>query len=264
MSEPAKEQKSIPKGRIHLLDELRGFAVICMVFFHAFFSVGYFFHWDWGITLVQFFYPAVPYFAGLFIFISGIASNLSHSNIDRGTRLFFVAYIVTLVSFFAVGNADTIRFGILHMLSICMMLYGLLSRIIKHIPMMLGIIFNLILFILTYTVSEGFLSIPFLWKMPLPAEWYNTDFLYPLGFVYDGFTSGDFYPLLPWIFLFFIGTFFGRLAVQKKLPKFTYKSHIKPFAFVGRHALIIYLAHQPLIFGICQIVQMIISITGRH
>ena len=25
-------------GRIHLLDELRGFAIICMVFFHAFFT----------------------------------------------------------------------------------------------------------------------------------------------------------------------------------------------------------------------------------
>lgn len=263
MSEAAKEQKTLPKGRIHLLDEIRGFAVIFMVIFHAFFTIGYFFQWEWGMDLVRFCYPAVPYFAGLFVFISGIASNLSHSNIDRGARLLFIAYGVSIVSFLAVGNQDAIRFGILHMLAICMMLYGLLSRILKVIPLFIGIVLNVIFFTLTYTVTEGKLGIPYLWEMDLPIEWYQTDFLYPLGFIRNGFTSGDFYPLLPWMFLFFAGCFFGRLAVQKKLPKFTYKSHVKPIAFIGRHTLLIYLAHQPVIFGLCYAVQLILSMTAH-
>ena len=257
-----KEQKTVPKGRIHMLDELRGFAVLFMVFYHTFFTIGYFFGWSWGIDVIKILYPIGPYFAGAFVFISGISSNLSHSNIDRGARLFFIAYLVTLVTFFAVGSENTIRFGILHMLSVCMMLYGLISRITKVIPVWIGLPVNIILFILTYTVSEGLISVPFLWQMKLPLEWYQTDFLYPLGFIRNGFSSGDFFPLLPWMFLFFAGGYFGRLAVQKKLPKFTYKSHIKPLAFVGRHSLFIYILHQPLIFGVCTLVEYIMKL-GR-
>ena len=258
------KEKSKPKGkpRIHLLDEIRGFCVFCMVFYHAFYTIGIFFNWSWGMWLLNFFTPAEPFFAGAFIFISGISSNLSHSNIERGAKLFFISYIVTFVSFIAVGNSAVIRFGILHMLSVCMMLYGLISRITKVIPVWIGLPVNIILFILTYTVSEGFISVPFLWQMKLPLEWYQTDFLYPLGFIRNGFSSGDFFPLLPWMFLFFAGGYFGRLAVQKKLPKFTYKSHIKLLAFVGRHSLFIYILHQPVIFGICTLVEYIMKL-GR-
>lgn len=263
MADAPKEQKTMPKGRIHLLDELRGFALIFMVCYHAFFTIGYFFGWSWGADIIKVLYPIGPYFAGAFVVISGISSNLSHSNIDRGARLFFIAYIVSIATFLAVGNDNAIRFGILHMLSVCMMLYGLISRIIKPIPIVIGVIFNVILFILTFTVSDGKLSIPFLWEMQLPLEWYQTDFLYPLGFISNGFSSGDFFPLLPWLFLFFAGSFFGRLAVQKKLPRFTYKSHIKPLAFIGRHSLIIYLAHQPVIFGVCYLVQYLMKL-GAH
>lgn len=263
MSEAASEQKAKPKAkaRIHLLDEVRGFAVVCMVFYHAFFSVGYLFGWDWGISLINFFRPAQPVFAGIFIVISGIASNLSHSNIERGAKLFFIAYIVSLVTFFVVGEQNTIRFGILHMLSICMMLYGILSRLLKLIPMWIGVILNAALFIFTMTVTSGSIGIPFLWSYELPTEWYQTDFLYPLGFINNDFTSSDFFPLLPWLFLFFAGCFFGRLAAKKKFTKFSYKNHIPPLSFVGRHALIIYLAHQPVIFGLCYAAQLIMGMT---
>lgn len=263
MPEEAQQEKPAPKtvhkGRIHLIDELRGFALLFMVCYHTFYTVGYFFDWQWGRDIIHILYPIGPYFAGIFIVISGIASNLSHSNIDRGARLFFIAYIVTLVSFFAVGEQSAIRFGILHMLSICMMLYGLLSRILKVIPLWIGFSLNVILFVLTLPVTTGSIEIPFLWEMKLPSEWYMTDFLYPLGFINSEFTSGDFFPLLPWLFLFFAGTFFGRLAVNKKLPKFTYRSHVKPLAFIGRYSLLIYLLHQPVIFGVCTLVQMLLN-----
>lgn len=259
MSESSEQQKSKQKPktkpRIHLLDELRGFAVFCMIFYHAFYSVGMFFGWEWGVTLVKFFEPAEPYFAGLFILISGISSNLSHSNIERGSKLFFISYAVTVISFFAVGNNAAIRFGILHMLSVCMMFYGIFDKLLQLVPMWIGFAVNLVLFACTFMVSKGYFGIPFIWTMKLPNEWYQTDFLYPLGFTYPSFSSGDYFPLMPWLFLFVAGCFFGRLAAKKKFPKFTYKKHVPFFAFFGRHALIIYLLHQPVIFGICTIVQ---------
>lgn len=267
MSEGAQEQKQKSKKsskRICLLDELRGFAVFCMVFYHAFYTVGMLFGWTWGVQLMSFFSPAEPFFAGLFIFISGICSNLSHSNIDRGAKLFFIAFFVTVVTYFGVGNDNAIRFGILHMLSVAMMFFGVMAPLLKYIPLWVGFAVNAALFVLTLNVAYGTIGIPFLFSFALPVELYKTDFLYPLGFVYTGFRSSDYFPLFPWLFLFLSGTFFGRLASAKKFPKFTYKKHVPFFAFLGRHALIIYLAHQPLIFGICTAISEMIKLISKQ
>ena len=78
-------------GRYFLLDEIRGFAVICMVFFHAFYtcfetlSIGFF-----G-DLINFFLPAEPFFAAGFIFISGMCGNFSKNPWKRTVILVFVA-----------------------------------------------------------------------------------------------------------------------------------------------------------------------------
>ena len=60
---------SIPekKQRLILLDELRGFAVCCMVFYHGFYSMASIFGLSIGRDLLYFFMPAEPWFAGLFI-----------------------------------------------------------------------------------------------------------------------------------------------------------------------------------------------------
>ena len=83
---------SIPekKQRLILLDELRGFAVCCMVFYHGFYSLASIFGLSIGRDLLYFFMPAEPWFAGLFILISGICCNFSHSNAVRGAKLLLV------------------------------------------------------------------------------------------------------------------------------------------------------------------------------
>lgn len=45
------------KKRIYLLDELRGLAVFCMVFYHAFYSMSEFFSFEIGTKLLDFFTP---------------------------------------------------------------------------------------------------------------------------------------------------------------------------------------------------------------
>ena len=255
VSEP--KAKSKVKKRIHTLDELRGLAVFCMIFYHAFYSMGVFFNFKFGTDLTNFFMPAEPYFAALFIFISGISSNLTHSNLERGCKLFFISYALTIVTFFVVGPENMIRFGILHMLSVSMIAYGLLTKVNSLIPMWIGAAVNIILFVITFNITSGSIGIPFLFSYRLPAEWYNSGVFYMFGLPDKNFVSSDYFPLMPWFFLFFAGGFIGRLAANKKFPKFTYKKHIPFLAFLGRHALIIYLAHQPVIFGICYLIQLI-------
>lgn len=239
------------RPRIHTIDELRGFAVFCMIFFHAFFTFGYFFNFKSGTALYEFFNPAEPYFAGLFILISGLACNLSHSNLERGIKLAIISLLVSLVTFLVLGSKDMISFGILHFLSAGMIIYGLSNKYLKLIPSILGIIINFFLFILTYSTPSGKLGLPFLFSINLPKELYSTEFLYMFGFPSKNFISLDYFPIIPWLFLFIVGTYSGRIAVKHKFPKFMFKKRIPPLAFLGRHSLIIYLAHQPVIFGLC-------------
>ena len=113
---------SIPekKQRLILLDELRGFAVCCMVFYHGFYSLASIFGLSIGRDLLYFFMPAEPWFAGLFILISGICCNFSHSNAVRGAKLLLVGLAVTLVTCLILPQ-ERIIFGILHFLSLVAM-----------------------------------------------------------------------------------------------------------------------------------------------
>ncbi len=235
------------RRRIHLIDELRGLSIILMVFYHAFFMLGYFFEIGFLADAQVFFEPLQPVFACLFIFISGISSNLSRSNFKRGIRLLGIALGFTLVTAVILPRFDItgaeIYFGVLHLLSVSMLLYALVRPLVSKIPTTVGVLASLALFAVTYTVQRGRL----LW-LDLPDKLYEVGFLAPLGFPEDGFYSADYFPLLPFLFMFFAGTFFGKLTANDKLPGWWYVSRCKPLAVIGGKTLIIYILHWPIIF----------------
>lgn len=250
--------------RIHLMDELRGFAVFCMVFYHGFYTLAFLMGQSWGEWLYRFFMPAEPWFAGLFIFIAGISSNLTHSNLVRGVKLLGVALLVTLATAIAVPE-ELIVFGILHFLSVCMIAFGLLQLLRRRLgrtekpPFRLWpVVVCAVLFIVTRYLASGYLQIPFVLRVFLPSGWYQA-WLAPLGLPGPGFSSADYFPLLPWCFVFAAGTVVGRLAKAGKFPAWTYPSRVPFFSFLGRHALLIYVLHQPVIYGAALLVQAIVS-----
>lgn len=249
---------------IHLMDELRGFAVFCMVFYHGFYTLAFLMGQSWGEWLYRFFMPAEPWFAGLFIFIAGISSNLTHSNLVRGVKLLGVALLVTLATAIAVPD-ELIVFGILHFLSVCMIAFGLLQLLRRRLgrteepPFRLWpVVVCAVLFIVTRYLASGYLQIPFLLRVFLPSGWYQA-WLAPLGLPGPGFSSADYFPLLPWCFVFAAGTVVGRLAKAGKFPAWMYPSRVPFFSFLGRHALLIYVLHQPVIYGAALLVQAIVS-----
>lgn len=244
------------RRRIYALDELRGFSVFCMVFYHAFYSFGMIFNISFFKMLLKFFMPAEPFFAAIFIIISGISSNLSHSNISRGAKLFAVAMAVTLVT--AIVEPEyIIKFGVLHMLSVSMLIYGFMKKPLSKIPRIFGMIFFGLLFLITYCVPEQYLGIPGLLTIDIPKQLYSTSWLYPIGFPNAKFSSSDYFPLIPWLFAFLFGTYVGKYAAEERFPKLTYKNHLPFFSFLGRHALLIYIAHQPVIFALTYAVKYI-------
>ena len=78
-------QEAQPKKRIGFLDELRGFAIICMVFHHLGFDLVSIFGIDIGFIMYSWWMNLLHYlFAGAFVFMSGAACRLSHNNLKRG------------------------------------------------------------------------------------------------------------------------------------------------------------------------------------
>lgn len=242
--------------RIHFLDELRGFCVILMVFYHAFYTIGYIFNVPFSQTLFEFFTPAEPFFAGLFIFICGICCNLSHNNLKRGLCLAAVSALLSLVLYLAVKagflhSSSLIWFGILQCLAACILLYVLLRPTIRFIPAWIGLSVCAVLFIFCLHVPSsdgGYFGIRGLFILPVPQAPLNNPFLYALGLCPVSLTA-DYFPLLPWFFCFLGGCYVGTW--HRHYPKWMHRRHIPLFSRIGKLSLWIYLAHQPVIYGLC-------------
>lgn len=254
-----KTQKAQTEKRIVFLDEIRGFAVFCMVFYHMFYAMYALFDISAGKQLFEFFMPFQPIFAGIFIFISGISSRLSHHNTVRGVKLLVIALALTAVTALILPNLTIggmviedceIYFGILHCLSICMLIFSGVRNILDKIPVMLGFILFALIFAFTMNVENGVLGIEGFLGVNIPDIFYQSDYFMPLGFHTQAFQSADYFPLIPNLFLFLAGTYIGVYAEARAFPKFTYERRSALMAFLGRHALLIYILHMPIIFGV--------------
>jgi len=141
--------KETKNKRAGFLDEVRGFAILCMVVYHGAFALVEFYGVNVPFFFENWFYPIWAVFAGSFIFISGIVCRYSRNNIKRGAQCFFLGMGVTFVTaIFAPSVA--ILFGILHFLGVCMMLYGLGESVWGKVKPPVAIAICVFLFAITY------------------------------------------------------------------------------------------------------------------
>lgn len=244
--------------RIHFLDEVRGLCVLLMVFYHSFYTAGYIFGVEFAAVLFDFFTPAEPFFAGLFIFICGICCNFSHSNLKRGLLLGGVAVLLSTMLWCGIRltilTKDTmIWFGILHLLAVCILLYVLLRPTLNFMPTWLGATLCAVLFVLFWHVSpyEGsYFGIQGLFTVSTPPVERNP-LSYILGLCSVG-SAGDYFPLLPWLFCFLAGVYVGRW--HRGFPAWMSRSHCRPLSRLGKISLWVYIAHQPIIYGLCFVI----------
>jgi uncharacterized membrane protein len=178
---------------------------------------------------------AQHFFAGLFVFLSGISSNLSRNNFRRSFKYLAVALIITLVTYLF-DPPSTIFFGIIHCLGVSALIYGLVFK--KARPA-----FCLLLGILIIGLTG---ILPSLNKaLSLESNW-----LLPLGIHSQDFASFDYFPFIPWFGVFLTGVAAGRWLYSSKkslIPRTLPENFIN---WCGRHSLLIYLFHQPVIIGI--------------
>lgn len=223
------------KKRIDIIDALRGLAVLLMVIHHLLYdSVTFLDAPTWFFSNPVF--DILQYvFAGLFIFLSGVSSQFSRSNIKRGAKVFAIAIVLTIVTSLPFLDMP-IRFGVLHLLGLSMLFYGLTRKVWDSIPRLIAPVIYIVLLVgSALAVSLIRLDVPFLWMF---------------GWTQPGFYSADYFPLFPWLFVFLLGTWAGIFIVEHKLPQWFYDRRIAFFPAVGKKALLIYVLHQPVLYGI--------------
>ncbi|MBE6764801.1 MAG: DUF1624 domain-containing protein [Ruminococcaceae bacterium] len=252
MIKPTKSDAGAATRRIHIIDILRAVAIIYMVFYHVLFDLAFVWRYDWAIQLYDSQRYIVIFDELIFVVLSGVCANLSKSNAERGAGLLCIALGFTAVTAF-VFPGGAIYFGVLHMLSCSMLIYAAVGKWLKKIPWWVGAPLFAAAALLTWNVKRGYFGIgDFSFAVPDILVYNNN--LYPFGFINASYAAADYFPLMPWLFVFLAGAYVGSLC-RKELPKPFYKNYCPPLAFIGRHSLLIYVIHQPIIFAILYIIK---------
>ncbi|WP_114390953.1 heparan-alpha-glucosaminide N-acetyltransferase [Notoacmeibacter marinus] len=232
--------KRIP--RVNTIDVARTVALIAMAIYH--------FSWDLAIfgyaeaDLPQ--QPGMIIFArciaGSFIFLAGVSLILAHDGDIRWPafwkrllQIALAALAVTIATFFAFPETY-IFFGILHLIAAASLL-GLLFLRFQWLTMIA--IGALIVALPQMFRSEAFNAGPLLW----------------LGLADAPPRSNDYVPLFPWFGIFLFGMAFARIGRERhwfeRLAATRFDTALPGWlAFPGRHSLIVYLVHQPILLGL--------------
>lgn len=237
--------------RLHFLDALRGFTLINMAAFHGMWNLVYLFgveaRWYTG-TPGYLWQQAICW---TFILLSGFCWNLGRNRAKRGLTVFGGGILVSAVTCIAMPDSR-ILFGVLTCLGSCMLLLIPLEKWLKKVPAAVGLAVSFGLFLLLRNVPQGSLGFENLVIAPLPEGLYRNLLTAYLGFPHRAFFSTDYFPLIPWFFLFVTGYFLFRVLDGKGLnEKLFAGGRVPVLNWLGRNSLLIYLLHQPVLYGLC-------------
>ena len=239
--------------RYHLIDALRGLALVNMLGYHFLYDVNV----VYGRNPRWFLRPSVhiwqQYICWSFILIAGFSFHWGRRhNLRRGLFLNACGLVITAVTFFVMPT-EAIWFGILSFMGCAVLLTIPLEKGLRKLPRLPGLAVCFALFLLLKHVDSGCVGTePFLYR--LPAALYRYRLLAPLGFPDAAFRSSDYFPMLPWYLLFLCGWFLGELFRQRESWQRIAHRNIPLLSTIGRKTIWVYMLHQPVLMGICMLI----------
>jgi uncharacterized membrane protein len=239
-------KKEALASRIWEIDFLRGLSILLVIGYHLLYDLGNYvglpsflgFTTDLSTTAWTI---AQHFFAGTFVVLSGASSTLTRSNLRRGLRLLVISFAVTGVTYL-IDASMTIWFGILQCLAVSMLLYGA--------------VFEKAGAAVDAAAGAAVLGLGAFLPAIQRALAVRCDWLLPLGLHGPSFSSFDYFPLIPWFGVFLLGAALGRTAYAAKRSLLPWRLPQNPVNAAGRYSLWIYLAHQPLIWGLLHVLKL--------
>jgi uncharacterized membrane protein len=234
--------------RYQLLDCWRGSAIGLMILYHLCFDLNHFQILDLDFYHHPFWLDARIIIVSLFLLLVGISLELSARR-GLNSRVFQLAYgkrlvwllicalLVSLSSYW-LSPSRWIFFGILHFIFVASLL-GLMFVGRPKISLGLGI---LIIWIGVWWTSPQF---------DQPAwQWFGLMTYKP--------QTNDYVPFMPWFGVVLLGQSLGAHWFGGTIPvlftRYYGNSAALSLSWAGRHSLLIYMLHQPLLFGILALI----------
>lgn len=235
--------------RVAMLDLLRGCAMILVVAYHLFYDLAFIAerqlpHWlTPGDPIVETIHTG---FLWVLFAVSGICSGYSRNVLRRGAALYVIGFAITIVT--SLWLADfVIVFGVLSCFGACMVLTALCEKVLDRIPWIVLTAVAIMLWWVCKDFSDGILHLGIKdLNMALP----DVEYLHPIGIKSSLFSSLDYFPIIPFIFMFWAGRGLYRPIARGNFPKWFYASHCRPIEWIGSHSLLIYAIHQPILLAV--------------
>ena len=242
------------RKRYELLDTIRGIVLISMIIYHASWNFVYIYGMDWKWYKSQGAYIWQQSICWTFILLSGFCFSLGKRHLKSGFMVFGSGLLVTIATLIAMPQ-NRVIFGVLTCIGSCILILTFTENLWRKIPAEIGIVLSFFVFLLSKNINSGWLGLGNRKILEFPGNWYKDYLTTYFGFPFPKFYSTDYFSLLPWLFLFVTG--FYMYEILKKygiMEKKFLQTGIVPFAFLGKHSLIIYLLHQPVIYGMQELI----------
>ncbi|MBV1706605.1 MAG: DUF1624 domain-containing protein [Hyphomicrobiales bacterium] len=229
-------------------DQLRGLALVAMVSFHLTWDLAYFRLIAPDFTSQLWFRLYGHAIASTFLMLVGVSLVLAQRAADpwpgywrRMTAISLSATAITIVTFYVMGPGF-IFFGILH----CIVLASLAAVPFLFLPRLAALAAMLLAFALPLIIHSPSLDGPDFWWLGLGTH-------LPV--------SDDIRPFLPWF-----GMVLAGVLLARTLPLARWRGPVLPGAAgrwsgaAGRHSLLVYMLHQPLMFGTLSLLVPLLSV----
>ncbi|MEA2073950.1 MAG: heparan-alpha-glucosaminide N-acetyltransferase [Campylobacterota bacterium] len=233
--------------RLAGLDIFRGYAILLMVVFHFSFDINNFHVIEFDIRHGLFWKYFRYFIVSMFVFSAGMSIYLANRDVinykkvlKRSALLAGASLLVTIGSYTQFPNT-WIYFGILHFF-LFSTIFGLFFIRIPKVAFIVGVV-------IIAGYNFGFIHMHWLFH-----------YLQPILHLPIKYTQ-DLANIIPWFGVFLLGVSFVQsrffdLAFNNEF--FNRKGRVnRSFDFLGRHSLIIYLIHQPILFGFFMLLQVV-------
>ncbi len=242
MTDPANRPPATPLPRLPVIDLIRGVALLAMGVFHFSWDLSWFHLVTWPVTEAVGWRLFAISIAGTFLFLTGVSLVLAtvngirwHPYFRRLGILIAAAAAISLATWFVMPDI-MVRFGILHSIAFASVAGLAFLRLPPPVTLLCAVFVG---------------TLPLYYSNPA----LNWPFFGWLGLGTVPLPSVDFEPVFPWFAPALAGIAVARLALQNNWQTALARVPLtgrwaNAFRFAGRHSLLIYLIHQPVLIGL--------------